>query len=132
METSKKVLSDILRAVEENEDDLNNIPIEPLKNVINKGLKSLPSIELYTELMDQGTPFDEIEVHGVRDIYKDVKDAEEGTCFEQCEDSEAEMWSVYIHIPDNGLECIADCETKELAEALRGMLLIAGKLFIRN
>lgn len=96
---------------------------------------NLKWIELYTELMDSGTTFDEIEVHGVRDLYKE-QDAEyrekHGTCFEQCDDSEAEMWSVYIHIPDNGLECIADCETKEQAEKLQGMLYLAGKLFTRN
>lgn len=90
-------------------------------------------IELYTELMDDNTTFDAFEVHGVKDLWKEMDvPTEQGTCFEQCDDSEASMWSVYIHIPDNGVECIADCSSRELAEKLAGMLEKAGKLFIRN
>lgn len=35
---------------------------------------------------------------------------------ETCEESEAEFWSVYAHLKEGGLECIADFEFKSTAE----------------
>lgn len=50
----------------------------------------------------------------------------------ECEESEAEFYTVFVLIPDIGRDTIADCATKELAEQLQDVLLFAGKLFIRE
>lgn len=93
-------------------------------------------ITLYNDLMGESTTFDYVEVHPVKEEKDYILDngeiSELGSFYEQCEEHEAEMWSIYIHMPENGIECIADCDTKETANALADMLLKTGKLFIRN
>lgn len=32
---------------------------------------------------------------------------------EPCEPEDADMWSVYLHLKEGGVECIADCATEE-------------------
>ena len=59
------------------------------------------------------TPFDDYEVHGV----KEFKEAGMKWC-EQVHDSEAEFWSLYGHIPGQGLECIGDFKTRCDAEEI--------------
>ena len=48
-------------------------------------------------------------------------------CFEQCEENDPELcaWAVYGHVPDKGLECLADCPSKETAELVKTALKIA-------
>ena len=55
--------------------------------------------------------FDDYEIHGVRAFG-------EGTDrhFEQVPDAEAEIWTLFGHIPNQGLEAIGDFQTRELAE----------------
>ena len=58
--------------------------------------------------------YDAYEIHGV---------AEFGTgsdrfCEQVCED-EAQFWSLYGHIPDEGLECIGDFKSRQAAEEVR-------------
>ena len=53
------------------------------------------------------TPFDAYEIHGCKDYDGFV---------EQVEDDEAEFWSIYGHIPGQGLECIGDFKTRPAAE----------------
>lgn len=55
--------------------------------------------------------WDNIEIHPCK-VYKE-NDKE---FWEQCEENEAQFYSVYIHLIDGGLQCIADFTTKELAE----------------
>ena len=55
--------------------------------------------------------FDAYEVHGVREF-----DDGAGKYCEQVPDDEAESWSLYGHIAGQGLECIGDFKTRELAE----------------
>jgi hypothetical protein len=70
---------------------------------------------LYTVLMNiDRYGWDTLEVHPVKNISTDS----ESTQFEQCEPNEADMWSVYIHMPDQGLECIADCDSESTANDL--------------
>lgn len=81
-------------------------------------------------LLPPTDPFDAFEIHPVKDI---TRDGDEGTHFEQCEEQEAELWSVYVHyIPSDrvvGVECIADCKTKEQAETLVDTLQKLCKLY---
>lgn len=84
-------------------------------------------ITLYPESFDTGTTFDEIEIHPCHVIGKD-KDGKE--IVEQCEYEQAEFWSLYLHIPESGLCCIADCDTDDTAQHLRDFLMLAGHLLI--
>lgn len=59
-------------------------------------------------------PFDEIEVHPCRYIDKDS--------IEQCEPKDAHFWTVYYHLTDGGLDCIADFATKKLAIKFKNFL----------
>jgi hypothetical protein len=56
-------------------------------------------------------PFDGYEIHGVREY-----DNETNPYCEQVPDCEAEFWSLYGHIPGEGLECIGDFKTRGFAE----------------
>jgi len=64
-------------------------------------------------------PFDAYEVHGCRPT---VGYSEEPPhfieCMEQCDDADAEIWSLYGHITGEGLHCIADFTSLEDAEAV--------------
>jgi hypothetical protein len=55
--------------------------------------------------------FDAYEVHGVREF-----DDGNGKYCEQVPDEEAQFWSLYGHIPRQGLDCIGDFKTRERAE----------------
>jgi hypothetical protein len=66
--------------------------------------------EIYGSLVEF-TCFDEYEVHGVREFGKGRKKH----C-EQVDDHEAQFFSLYGHIPGQGLECIGDFRTREHAE----------------
>lgn len=85
---------------------------------------SCTGIDLHADIMETETPFDAIEVHPVAQVEPGV--------FEVCDEQQADMWSVYLHFPGAGLECIADCESRKAAEDLQTMLLLAGKLLIRK
>jgi hypothetical protein len=59
------------------------------------------------------TPFDDYEIHGVKEFH------ETGMKWcEQVDDSEAQFWSLYGHIPGEGLECIGDFKTRQHAEEI--------------
>jgi hypothetical protein len=68
--------------------------------------------------------FDTFETHPVKKV--DGGDSPYD-CFEQCEedDSEIHVWAVYGHIHGKGLECLADCPSKETAELVKTALEIA-------
>lgn len=79
------------------------------------------AIKLITKAIPQHN-FDTLEIHPCRMIEHSKFDS----FVEQCEPSEAEFWSVYIHYnPESnmqeigGLECIADCDTETEAEDLK-------------
>jgi hypothetical protein len=57
------------------------------------------------------TPFDGYEVHGVREYGR----GKHRYC-EQVSDKEARFWSLFGHIPGQGLDCIGDFKTRALAE----------------
>jgi hypothetical protein len=58
------------------------------------------------------TPFDDYEVHGIRAVEPYYED------FEQVDDSDAQLWSLFGHIPGHGLECIGNFDSRQLAEAV--------------
>lgn len=64
---------------------------------------------------DGGPPlparFDAYEIHGVREF-----DDGNGPYCEQVRDEQAEFWSLYGHIPGQGVDCIGDFATREHAE----------------
>jgi hypothetical protein len=60
---------------------------------------------------DLPTPFDGYEIHGVRQFGR----GKSRHC-EQVPDEEAQFWSLYGHIPGQGVECIGDFKSREFAE----------------
>lgn len=56
------------------------------------------------------TPYDAYEIHGCKEF--------DGGFVEQVEDGEAEFWSLYGHIPNQGVECIGDFKTRRRAEEI--------------
>jgi|SRR4051812_833671 hypothetical protein len=77
---------------------------------------------------DEGTPFDTIEIHPCMVV--GMIDSVE--MIEECDEDKAEFWGIYVHIPEHGLECIADAATKQTAEALKTLLLTVGKNLMRD
>lgn len=57
--------------------------------------------------------FDEYEVHGIYTFNDDGR-----TFCEQVPDDEAQFWSLFGHIPGQGVECIGDFKTREHAEEI--------------
>ena len=55
-------------------------------------------------------PYDAYEIHGV--AFANT----ERTIYEPVEDADAEMWTLYGHIPGQGVEAIGDFRTREYAE----------------
>ena len=68
--------------------------------------------------------FDAFEMHPVKKV--DPGDSPYD-CFEQCEADDPELfgWAVYGHTRGKGLECLADCLTKEKAEYVKAALDLA-------
>jgi hypothetical protein len=82
----------------------------------NTGLTQLePSADL-------PTPFDAYEIHGIKAYGRGSR-----RFCEQVDDAEAEFWSLFGHIPGQGLDCIGDFATREHAEEV--FARITGILF---
>lgn len=86
-------------------------------------------LEIYS-VNNDNQPFDAVEIHPCKIVGNDEKNGKD--IVEQCEPDEEDFWGVYIHVPDMGLECIADAATREDAEALANLLMYAGKNFHRD
>ena len=63
------------------------------------------------ETINLPATFDGYEIHGVREFGK----GKNRHC-EQVPDDDAQFWSLYGHIPGQGLDCIGDFKTREHAE----------------
>ncbi len=61
-------------------------------------------------------PFDGYEIHPVRSFGEKDKTGRQPT--EVCEPNEAECWSLYGHIPGQGVDCIGDYQTRAHAEEI--------------
>lgn len=64
-----------------------------------------------TDTQPLPTPFDDYEVHGVREFGRGAN-----RCCEQVPDEEARFWSLYGHIPGQGVECIGNYKSRAFAE----------------
>ena len=73
------------------------------------------------QAVSETTRFDDYEIHGMKRLPSCHGLEEEPVGFvinncEQVTDDEAEFWSLFGHIPRQGLDCIGDFETREHAE----------------
>lgn len=89
-----------------------------LKNIIcptceNKDqIRNLDTTESkVTDISPEITPFDDFEIHGVREFGRD----NHRHC-EQVPDTDAQYWSLFGHIPDQGLDCIGDFRSRSEAD----------------
>jgi hypothetical protein len=80
-----------------------------LKAAFDAGSTMAPAVA--TTRRDLPTPFDAYEIHGVR-----VFGRGKSRHCEQVSDNEAQFWSLYGHIPGQGLECIGDFKSRQFAE----------------
>lgn len=79
-------------------------------------------ITFHVDSVVEKTTWDAIEVHPVKVVNK------EGSV-EQCEPNEAQFWSVYLHYTNQGLRCIADCPTGNMAKSLAYLISECAKTF---
>jgi Family of unknown function (DUF6900) len=89
-----------------------------LKAAFEAGAKTAT---LPTTLAGLPTPYDAYEIHGMKRLAPRLGQEEEpvGRVIDDCEqvpDSEAGFWSLFGHIPGQGLDCIGDFATREQAE----------------
>lgn len=70
------------------------------------------NIEVFSVLC-ANKQIDAFEVHPVRAVDES---------YEQCEPKDADFWSVYVHYPNEGLRCIADCTTEKAATDLATLI----------
>ena len=75
---------------------------------LGKPIPALPNAR-----SDLPTPFGAYEIHGVREFGR----GKSRYC-EQVADEEAQFWSLYGHIPGQGLECIGDFKSRDCAEEI--------------
>lgn len=69
--------------------------------------------------------YDAVEVAPVRRCDTEPgEDWTEDDGYEQCErdDSDIAMWSVYLHLVEGGVECVADCPDEGCAIVIAGAL----------
>ncbi len=70
------------------------------------------------------TPFDDYEIHGVKrfDAVPGQEQEPQGKViaghYEQVDDADADFWSLFGHIPGQGLDCIGDFPTRRHAEEI--------------
>jgi hypothetical protein len=89
-----------------------------LKAAFEAGANTGP---LPTTLAGLPTPYDAYEIHGMKRLPDGQGQEEEpvGSVIRDCEqvaDDEAEFWSLFGHIPGQGIDCIGDFATREHAE----------------
>ena len=65
-------------------------------------------------MTDNLIPFDTYEIHGCKEYCNAV---------EQVAEEEAQFWSLYGHIPGQGLECIGDFKTRNHAEEVLSRII---------
>lgn len=73
--------------------------------------------------------YDTIEIHGVRDL--NPPDDPAGTHFE-IDDDNPELYSVYLHCVDGGIECVGDFSKHSMAMEYAGELSVRYQWPISN
>jgi hypothetical protein len=121
----KKILAIAVQALEYLKEGDTNKPhfIKEAEQVIKEFKKKefidfIPKIA--NDMLEQ--PIDGFEVHPCKIVDEDINLDPKIQAVEQCEPEEAQFWSVYIHYEGGGLDCIADCDTEELANELYAFL----------
>jgi len=69
--------------------------------------------------------FDAFEVHSVAYLPlhpKDIRTVCKRDAVEICEEEDADFWSVYGHLPEGGVRCLAGCDSREDAEYIKAAL----------
>lgn len=88
-----------------------------LKAALEEGARTGPAPAPFS---GSPIPFDAYEIHGMKRIPCNGPEEEPvGRVIEDCEtvpDDEAEFWSLFGHIPGQGIDCIGDFKTREHAE----------------
>ncbi|MEW4571327.1 hypothetical protein AB1L88_25925 [Tautonia sp. JC769] len=72
-------------------------------------------------------PFDHYEIHGCQQIDDCGNPDKCGSYVETCPDAEAMFWTLYGHIPDEGVLAIGDYISREAAEEM--FFRITGRVF---
>jgi len=102
-------------------------PIDPANETfLKKGEKDMTNNPI--EIAKASTPwwmikiraFDGLEIHPCQIVGRDP----DGTLYwEQCNDEEAEVWSVYGHLLEGGIDCLEDYQTYAEAKTFAEELL---------
>lgn len=93
--------------------DFHSVSVWGVQAALQAAFDAGASSALSRPVPEQGlpTPYDAYEIEGVASFVY-----EHGTYYEPTEDADAEMWTLYGHIPGRGVEAIGDFRTRELAE----------------
>ena len=82
------------------------------ENAVPYGATQDSAYQLLVTQLARDARFDAFEVHACMTVGED----EQGlTILEQCDDSQASLWSVYGHLVTGGLECLGDFNTRAKA-----------------
>jgi hypothetical protein len=73
-------------------------------------------------------PWTNTEVHPCHTIEKGKNGSKD--IVEQCEPEQAEFWSVYVHLNEGGVDCVADCDTEEEANEFAEFLEKTAKQYL--
>ncbi len=105
---------DCVRVIE----DLYDLPVG-WEDAVPYGSEQLSATKILLAQIAANPRFKGFEVHGCRVTAKD----ERGELLDECEDSDASLWSVYGQLVTGGLECLADFNSRAKALGLRDQIL---------
>ena len=91
--------------------DFHNVAVWQVRHALEAAYNSGKAVPKVLKASRLPTCFDGYEIHGVREF-----DDGGGKYCEQVPDDQAEFWSLYGHIPGQGVECIGDFKTRAFAE----------------
>jgi hypothetical protein len=99
-----------------------------LEAAFDAGARSIPRVSESTPGLP--VPFDDYEIHGVKRFTIDPGREEQPlgvgaltSHYEQVDDAGADFWSLFGHIPGQGLDCIGDFATREHAEEILARII---------
>jgi hypothetical protein len=118
--------------------DFHNVAVWQLKSALEAAFHAGSRSAPLAPLAAPGLPvrFDDYEVHGVKRFDaipgQDVGPRAQAVAghFEQVGDADADFWSLFGHIPGQGLDCIGDFPTREHAEEV--LARITGRRYTRR
>ena len=105
---------DCVRVIE----DLYDLPVG-WEDAVPYGSEQLSATKILLAQIAANSRFKGFEVHGCMTVGEDENGV---TLLEQCEDSDASLWSVYGQLVTGGLECLADFKSRAKAESLRDQI----------